>query len=331
MNDDQLPAPTLPTSVSVNLVGFENEEQANRVANETVNCTREISRFINASRLDGITISHDYERSLLNLDRGVPNLAPLARTNDAAIGVAMSPAVIRNDIVKGHMILFAPLAIALLGDNEDAIKDTIYILAHELGHIHDLRMRDIAFPNTILQKSPSNYFEACLSRLTACCWEEYIACKLSAPFSPRQTQYLNEIFVDTLTCTKVQVDEQINSYRSHGDINHLFNFSAYRYGSLMKYASYLIGHIHGVGSDIKTELPETFALVNNSYFQTTFHKLENDLTELHTSYGNWHNPSVYDNLKQTCLDCMSRAGLELIPMNDGQMYVGVPFRPHSES
>ncbi|WP_298125232.1 hypothetical protein [Brevundimonas sp.] len=74
---------------------------------------RAISRRINLASLDGITIAGDYAQALLELDRGYETSHTLTPSEGLAIGVAMTPSVIRDGVVKSHLVLNAGIIAAL--------------------------------------------------------------------------------------------------------------------------------------------------------------------------------------------------------------------------
>ncbi|QFI70519.1 hypothetical protein [Sinorhizobium alkalisoli] len=68
---------------------------------------RELSRYINLERLDGITIAVDYNEALLDLDRGCETDHRLTPSSELVEGVAMAPSVIRDGVLKSHLVLNA--------------------------------------------------------------------------------------------------------------------------------------------------------------------------------------------------------------------------------
>lgn len=63
------PPPTAPENISVSLRGFDTEEHARAFGNLVATYVRSLSRFIDLTALDGITIASDYAQALLELDR----------------------------------------------------------------------------------------------------------------------------------------------------------------------------------------------------------------------------------------------------------------------
>ena len=102
MNEnDDLPPPTVPSNYPVAVHGFETTEHAERFAKVIGQMVNFLSCYIVLDRLDGITVAHDYDKALAQLDRGYKSEKTLKRTlSDSTFGVAMAPAVLRDGIVK---------------------------------------------------------------------------------------------------------------------------------------------------------------------------------------------------------------------------------------
>ena len=147
--ESALPPPTAPASIQVSLYGFADKLSAERFGDLIAKMVRYISRHINLERLDGITVAFDYDQALARLDRGYKPAKPLTRTGtEQLVGVAMTPAVLRQGAVKAHMVFHAPFVMHLeeYEDPTPAFRLALYLVAHECGHVEDLKHRDEAFP-----------------------------------------------------------------------------------------------------------------------------------------------------------------------------------------
>ena len=98
---------TAPPSMPVCVRAFDSVERATDFANLLAEYARELSRWINLERLDGFTVADDYPQALLELDRGYESSNRLTPTDEHAIGVAMTPAVIRDGTIKNHILINA--------------------------------------------------------------------------------------------------------------------------------------------------------------------------------------------------------------------------------
>jgi hypothetical protein len=149
---EELPPATAPAEYSICLRGFESEEAAISFGNALRATVQVLSSYIDLERLDGITVAYDYPVALAELDRGIKTTGTLKATDEVfATGVAMTPAVIREGHLKAHIVLNADVVRAL-ESTEDIDFNILYILAHECGHVQDLKTRDNAFPDTLLRQ-----------------------------------------------------------------------------------------------------------------------------------------------------------------------------------
>lgn len=204
-----LPPATIPPSIPIELVGFVDENAGRSVGNAVGTWLNFISRFIDAERLEGVTIAWDYDAALTALDRGIEGLAPLTRSTERAVGVAMAAPVVRNGELKAHLVVHAGLAEALVNEAHQLHLIAIYTLAHEIAHVHDLKMKDRAMPGVSLKARTCDAFDRLLLQVAEPCWDEYIACLLSAKFHEKQTALHEETFLSTLGKAKVDTDHEI--------------------------------------------------------------------------------------------------------------------------
>ena len=67
---DRIAAANCAENIPVSARGFKDAETATRFAHVLAHVVRVVSRYIDLSRLDGITIAYDYDVALAALDRG---------------------------------------------------------------------------------------------------------------------------------------------------------------------------------------------------------------------------------------------------------------------
>jgi hypothetical protein len=103
----EIPPPTAPENISISLRGFDTEEHARAFGDLVATYVRSLSRYIDLTALDGITIAFDYAQALLELDRGYDTKHKLTPSEGIVLGVAMTPAVIRDGKIKSHMLFNA--------------------------------------------------------------------------------------------------------------------------------------------------------------------------------------------------------------------------------
>lgn len=95
--------------MDIHLIGYDTEDHANEIGPLVSECLTAVASELdlNLDYLDGVTSAFDYARALAELDRGFAASKPLAPTSDLAVGIAMTPAVLRNGAVKAVIVLHA--------------------------------------------------------------------------------------------------------------------------------------------------------------------------------------------------------------------------------
>ena len=150
---DELPPPSLPASFDVTISNWGEEASARQLGERAVGWMQAISRIIDVSNIDGLTLAGDYSKALSELDRGYEAAAPLTPSNDVAIGIAMTPSVIRNGRLKSHIVLSAGLVVALLDAEHEYFPLALYTMAHECAHVQITAAFDRCFPNMLLRSN----------------------------------------------------------------------------------------------------------------------------------------------------------------------------------
>lgn len=128
---------------------------------------------------------------------------------------------------------------------------------HEFCHIHDddekfrvFGVTDLerAFSRTPDRVSPITYVHADIV------WSEYISTRLSARSKPEDHDCYAESFLSLIPKTKAQCEEQIQAYRTEGDVDQLFGEIQLISSLFLKVAAYFIGYCHAFNIDPPEEL-----------------------------------------------------------------------------
>jgi hypothetical protein len=321
--------PTIPDPLKMELFGFESDEAANRLATFLQAYLAVISHQIDLTRLDAVTVAYDYGTALANVDRGIDGFARLTATStEFATGVAMTPAVLRDGVIKSHMVLNANFVRGI--EQDEPFKYYIlYVLAHECGHVHDLKVRDEAFPNALFQKRYTNVRQSTFGQIAIVCWDEYAACYLSAPYSNDQVlENLSNVFVDTSRDARTRANNSIKQYRTHRDLQRLIDEVKHEYGSVLKFASYLLGHLHGLGKTI-SDCDEANNFISGHWCEAFIFRLDAALSSLMARYGQWTDISVFNVLDDIADDLFKDGGIFITETSADSAYVDVPFTPQT--
>lgn len=318
------PAPTTP-DFQVTLLGFPDAPGAKEFGQFIGDAIRFLSRYIRLSRLDGVTVAFDYDRALADLDRGYERTRVLTRINDdAVIGVAMAPAVLRGGSVKAHLVFHAPYILPLLDSNTNEAAQALYLIAHECAHVEELELRDTRFPGTILQRRYENEDEQFFEPIVASLWEEYAACRISAVFGKEQVDVYEQTFTTTLADSHDAAVGAITAFRLHGDVGELLQRAGSALVRPLLSASYLLGHLDGRGAEWDAA-PDARDLLKESSYSPLIERLSETLRQLWSTAPTWESEQVFQPLKQIARDALEDGGIFITLLDDGRIYVEVPF------
>jgi hypothetical protein len=321
---------TLPP-IGVDLSGYATEEFARSVGEAIKGWLHLFGKILNLKRLKQVVVSYNYNETLAAVDRGAPVSGPLKPTNDEiAAGIAMTPTVLRDGEAMSVMVLNAAymgvLVAAETPENGALREQMVYTLAHECGHIHDLDVRATSMPDIILKQRLS-FRDGILFDIASGCWDEYMACRLSA-FIARESALrpLEDTFCAALGGARVRANAAIRQYRMHADVSGVTKEVSGIYKRVMVYAAYMLGHIDGIEGEVAAIVPKAMdALERQPYFKPFFSRLSDELRAMHGTYGQWEGLGIYDPLKQLADDLLKAGGIDIQPRADDGAYVHIPF------
>ncbi len=322
---DGWPAPTLPVGVGVTLHGFADEEEAKRFGYAVLAAMRSISGLVDLERLDGVTIAFDYDEALASVDRGKEGLRPLSRSDGEVIGIAMSPAVLRDGAVMVYLVFSAAYIAGILdGEATDDFRFALAVIAHECAHVEVTRDRDRAFPGTVLQSQYEGYEAELFGQVADICWEEYAACRMAAPFSSQKADDYTAGLAAVLCVARDRSNEAIRAYRLHGDIDRVINEAGSALCEPLKIASYLLGHMDGHDSDWSIETATRVLLEEYGYTELV-DRLRAAVRALWARRGSWESIDEFLPLRDVVRDCFESGGLFFSSRPDGSAHVSIPF------
>lgn len=317
---------TVPSPLPMSLSGFESEEAARAFAGKLQSYLHLIGQHLDLERLDAVSVAYNYPEALANVDRGIEGTATLTATSATyGVGVAMSPSVMRNGVVKAHMVYNAAVLRGIEADEVD--RELLHLIAHECGHVHDLKARDQAFPNVIMQTRYLNLRRNVLGSTATACWDEYAASYFSAPFSADETtNNLAEIFVGAAREARANANDSIKRYRLHGKIPLVVSEVGAEYGNTLKFAAYLLGQLHGLGMTL-ADHKAVSDFITDHWSAKFINRLDIALTTLMDSYGEWSDITEFSTLEAVAEDLLRNGGISITEVSDEEVYVQIPFTP----
>ena len=330
---------TLPSDLVITLTNFADEQDAHRCANAVRGYLAIFGRLMELSRLDRVYITFDYAGTLASLDLGTGSDTILKPTNDEiATGVAMAPSVLREDGWKSVIVINASYARSLsyeIGGSDDISKEqldalraeTVHILAHECGHVHDHAMQSRSFPSETYSEKWTP-FEHRLKGPAMACWGEYIAEFLSAGFGTKDTlsNYENA-FCDRVKAAWPAVTACIRQYRMHGSIDRVISEVGVHIRNIIIYAAYMMGHLAKKEQNLETGAPQAVQTAKDHPELGSFiERIQDELHALHDQYPDFRSLDVFTPLSAVVHDMYKKAGLTFIENENGSLRVVIPHR-----
>jgi hypothetical protein len=322
------PPPSAPATFGITVRDWGDEAAARQLGECVGSFVREFSRYIDLANLDGLTMGGDYPRALAELDRGYASTIVLTPSNDVAIGVAMTPSVIRDGQLKSHVVLNAGLAAALSDSEHELFPLALHTLAHECAHVEITAAFERCFPNVLLRSKRADLQEQCRWDVILACWDEYAATRISAGFGEDPTDGYEETFIQALKTTRENANNAIRAYRLHGGHSQIVCEVYTEYGRLMKYAAYLLGDLDAREAAIE-DRPLSATALEGHAFRSVLQRLREALRQLYEGFGAWTNEKPFEVIGDIVDDLAGGGGVYVTKAGPGLVNIKVPFRPET--
>jgi len=147
---------------------------------------------------------------------------------------------------------------------------------------------------------------------------------LSAGFGTKPTEGYEDTFLQRLRETKPQANEQIKSYRVHGNIDQIVGEVYVAYGDLMKFAAYHLGNLTGLGLSF-TDFPRTTDALAGHWFAPYFTRLDDALKDIAHDYGKWADKAAFEVVGDLADELLAQGGVHYKSRPDGRIYIDIPF------
>lgn len=300
--------------------GIETEQQAREIGALVHACLTAISEDLDLERLDGVTVTHFYEKSLAELDRGLDGARTLTSMDGPqANELASAPPVKRDGIIKSHLVLDAGILHHLSNPESDSCRYVIHLIAYQCAHIHGLKHIDQAFPGTVLQRHYESWADFLFDQVTWTCWGAYAASRLSARYTPNEAfDDHEEVLTQSLLKTKPAAIAFIDEGRAHGDARRLCKQVFDQFEALMKAAAVFLGDVHGAHAKVDLK-----AMMAGHWFTPYFERLEAALSNLAAAHGQWKDRSEFNVIADVTRDAIAECGLRLSYTDAGDLKISI--------
>lgn len=321
---------TAPEGFPICIRAYGDETESSRLGHLVGALVCHISRTFDLSGLDGMTIAGDYVQALAELDRGYAATIVLTPSEGDVIGIAMTPSVLRDGVLKSHLVFNASLVSAVLDDSSEHYQLAIHMIAHECAHVEITRAFDTCFPGVQLRTRHSDPLRNLRWNIIFACWEEYAATRWSSCYGQDPTVGYEDTFLLALGYTEDRANAAIRSYRWHADVGQVLREVSDAYGQLMKFAAYHLGNMAGQGL-ADDDLPRTKQALDGHWFQPVWLELRAACETLWDGFGRWEDQTGFEAIGDIAVELMANQGMSLTPLDGDGIHVDLPFTPQTEA
>jgi hypothetical protein len=231
-----------PLQYSTSFHGVSNEETAQRIAATLWQIVQELRPMMPLDRLDGFTFAEEYDVALANLDRGFQAHAELKATKEEyGEGVAMSPEVLRDGVLKHHVVAKMWIAYGLISPDEDTQNLALHTIIHQLAYIACTQLLEDSLPG-IITASLEDPYEAFLYPYADCIWRGYFAARASAPFDPTTGDAYAKLVEGSLEKARTVILPARLAYRFDGNLDRLLEAAFPPLVGVLEHVAHLLGH-----------------------------------------------------------------------------------------
>jgi hypothetical protein len=224
----------------------------------------------------------------------------------------------RDGKVKSHILLSAGI-VPLIDAPEDGVSGK-YIIAHELAHAHEHYFRDRQLPGTLLQQTIFGVKEILLFGIAENCWSEYAASSLSAEAYPDHGRLYEKTFIATLRQFRERILATKRQWQKDQDYERAWTRVPTDVTAVLRYASYLMGHVSGLNEVFEEYAKEAWVLMReNSWLLPRFEEQYAELAEMMRTFEQWKGLEAFDPLKGIVQRVFKDCGIPMLQLPNGTM------------
>lgn len=308
----------------VSFYGVANENTAEKITANLNGIVRELHPIMSLDRLDGFTFSDDYEAALRDLDRGFETRGNLERTKqDYGVGVAMTPIVIRNGVVKGRIVAQMWIANDLISENDERQQIALHVIVSQLAHVASTQLLDETFPGFLTNCIEDSY-QAFLYPCVSSAWVGYFSARASAVFDPRSESAYRELALAALQHALTTIPIARSAYHLDKNMNKLMVVALPAITALLNHIGHLMGHCDGIQ---KTAFEDDLlaAGLEKAGLRSWVDLFHGDLATIWNRRGRWTSIEEFFLLNRHAERLLWAFGMFPWKVDDDNVWIGVPY------
>jgi hypothetical protein len=245
--------------------------------------------------LDGVTLAEDCASATIAL-RPLPEGQSPLKAGDPpdTMEMARTVPVWRDHELRFHIVMRAGLGIGMLGADRAMQALAFACIAHEAAHVeHEGRLYR-TFPHIYGEAIPCGERSRQTFLKAMDVWSEYAACRSSAMFRPEAAEEFEKVFCRALADSLTVCKQRIESRRTNGDAAQGFADIPQLFGDVFLCAGYFLGHLDGLGLDLRRHAPMALALLaGHPEIAALIERLRRTLHDLWRDRFGWTSIEVF--------------------------------------
>ena len=317
-------APAVAPAYTVHFHSCADETTAEKIAATLRIITDNLVHMMPLGRLDGITFSHDIAVSLRDLDRGFLAGAPLQPTReDYGTGVAMAPLVVRDGVIKSHIVIQGEIGHELISDDETHWRLALHTVARQLAFAASAQILDEALPGVLLRKFDERY-DGFLYGAAHSAWTGYFSSRASAGLYAEAGAPQRELLSAVLHRASSDIPAARLAYQFHGNLDQFLEVVMPRIGDILQFCGTVLGHYDGLERSI-LDNSAILAALERSGLREWITLFDNELSHLWDRRGHWASFDEFLTLNRHVERLLWQYGIFPWRTEDGRISVAVPL------
>lgn len=233
---------------SVRLFDYGDDVECEKTGNFLKRITEILVKHLPLSRLDGFTVAYDPSAAIREMDRGFEP-SPSASSADEKFIWGKSVPVLRDGIVKTHIVCNAHMLVAVEEQEEETLRRNIGAICHLLGEASALGIIDESMPDFLL-KPIGDPYEGNLVAGVSTAYVSYLASHYA--FAADDGGAIDQWHQIALKKALLDAEVEIRAARKvclvDRNFDRLLHVSLENIGHVLSQAANLLGHRDGLGA-----------------------------------------------------------------------------------
>ncbi len=238
-----------PINYQVSLIGLKNDGENERLSENVRQIVSNLSPLFQLSKLDGISFSSEFQKTLDEVDRGADFAQSREQFPDHIAAGAATVFVVRGGELKVQLLLNSAYGLSLLGKDQQDAEVVVHLVAAGLAQACTLSQIEYALPGFLMEpvayENHDGLLHCAVRKAIRAYRYAHDSVGLGADNFIKQEflKYMQAAF--RLSCEALA--EVKKKHANEANFQNLFETSIEAAGEMLTSAARVIGHNHGKG------------------------------------------------------------------------------------